>query len=533
MTELSILIPARNEMFLSNTIADILQNMRADTEIITVLDGKWADPQIPKHERVNVVYLPEPVGQRAATNIAAKLARGQYLMKVDAHCAFDEGFDRKMLKVIMPDWTMVPLMKNLHAFDWVCNDCGWRHYQGPTPDECPDCNGANIARDIIFKPRSRTPNSTAYRFDKELHFQYWGAYKKRQEGDLVETLSLQGSCWMLHRDKYFNLNICDEMFGGWGQQGVEVACKTWLSGGRVVVNKKTWYAHLFRTQGGDFSFPYHLAGSAVKHAREYSRGQFVDGKWAGAKHSLKWLLDKFAPVPDWHEEPDPTKGIVYYTCNTHVPRIDEACRDQLKKSGLPTVCVSLNQDMDYGKVNITMRGRRGALMMHEQILAGLKASQAEFIFLCESDVLYHPSHFEFTPKRKDVFYYDTNVWKLHLDGLATWTDDLQQVSGICASRALLLDYYGKRVTQIKNEGFNRHYEPGVKQNIYGYHRGGKYGTENWQADEPSICIRHDNTLTKAKRTPDEFRNQKYAEGWKTTTVIPGWTSTASLLEMIT
>lgn len=31
---------------------------------------------------------------RAATNYAARLASGRYFMKVDAHCAFDEGFDQ-------------------------------------------------------------------------------------------------------------------------------------------------------------------------------------------------------------------------------------------------------------------------------------------------------------------------------------------------------------------------------------------------------------------------------------------------------
>ena len=55
MKDLSILIPGRNEMFLARTIEDILANMEADTEVIAVLDGTWADPPIPQHERVNVV----------------------------------------------------------------------------------------------------------------------------------------------------------------------------------------------------------------------------------------------------------------------------------------------------------------------------------------------------------------------------------------------------------------------------------------------------------------------------------------------
>jgi hypothetical protein len=151
--------------------------------------------------------------------------------------------------------------------------------------------------DIVWNPK-RNPQSTAYRFDKDLHFQYWTEYKKRQSGDLVETMSIQGSCFLLTREKYFELDICDEAHGSWGQQGTEVACKTWLSGGRCIVNKKTWYAHMFRTQGGDFGFPYPNHG--IEQARKYSKDLWLNNKWDKAIHPLDWLVEKFAPVPDWH-----------------------------------------------------------------------------------------------------------------------------------------------------------------------------------------------------------------------------------------
>src|SRR3990172_9232604 len=109
--DLSILIPARNEEFLSKTIEDILANIEADTEVIAVLDGAWAEPAIPQHPRVVVVYLPVSIGQRAATNLACKLSKAKYVMKVDAHCAFDKGFDRKLIEVMKDDWTIVPTMR--------------------------------------------------------------------------------------------------------------------------------------------------------------------------------------------------------------------------------------------------------------------------------------------------------------------------------------------------------------------------------------------------------------------------------------
>jgi glycosyltransferase involved in cell wall biosynthesis len=107
-------------MFLARTVQGVLDAIRGDTEIIVVLDGAWADPQLPVDERVSVIYNHEAVGQRAATNQAARLAQGKWLMKLDAHCSVDEGFDVKLLAGAEEDWTLVPTMYNLHAFDRVC-----------------------------------------------------------------------------------------------------------------------------------------------------------------------------------------------------------------------------------------------------------------------------------------------------------------------------------------------------------------------------------------------------------------------------
>jgi hypothetical protein len=203
------------------------------------------------------------------------------------------------------------------------------------------------------------------------------------------------------------------------------------------------------------------------------------------------------------------KAIIYYTCNSHLPEIDGLCRERLGRVELPVVSVSLNKTLDFGTTRLVMEGAKGPLMMHKQILAGLRASSADFVFLCESDVLYSLTHFDFAPSRFDVIYYNVNVWKVRwTDKLAVWTDDLQQVSGICASRELLLDFYARRVEQIAR-GFDRHYEP----------RG--YPVINWQSAEPNLCIRHDDNLTRSKWEPTEFRNPKYAAGWKTSTEIWG------------
>ncbi len=309
---LSILIPSRNEQFVSNTVENILKNKRGKTQILVGLDGAWAKPGIPDHPDVRIVYVSESIGQRGMQNKLAGLSTAKYVMKSDAHCAFDEGFDIKMLdafKETGDDVTMVPLMKNLHVFDWKCMKCGNRWYQGPTPTQChikehepnPNCDGTKFTQRMVFKPRHRSPNNTSYRFDNMLHFQYFGEYKAKQEGDLVESMSLQGSCFMATRQNYWEKELCDESWGSWGQQGSEVAIKTHLSGGRVICNKRTWYAHLFRTQPG-FSFPYQQSGKSQQQARDICNDIFKNNKWDKQIYPLSWLVEKFWPVPGWSDE---------------------------------------------------------------------------------------------------------------------------------------------------------------------------------------------------------------------------------------
>src|SRR3990167_3364197 len=98
--DLSILIPSRNEEFLPNTVEDILKNKRGKTQIIIGLDGYWPSEGIVDHDDVVIYHVHEPLGQRAMTNALCRLSNAKYVMKIDAHCAVDEGFDVKMMAVM-------------------------------------------------------------------------------------------------------------------------------------------------------------------------------------------------------------------------------------------------------------------------------------------------------------------------------------------------------------------------------------------------------------------------------------------------
>lgn len=539
-------------MFLSRTVEDICKNKRGKTEVIVVLDGKgnsgnsWADPGIKDHPDVRIIHLSESIGQRAATNLGVRWSKAKYIAKTDAHCAFDEGFDVKLMEAMKghDNWTVVPIMRNLHAFDWKCMECGKKYYQGPTPgtrngiEKCEDCGKLNFKRKVIWYPKP-SPQSRSYCFDSEPHFQYFNEYTKREEykkeleeTGLTSTMSLQGSFFMLTRDKYWELGICDEGFGSWGSQGIEVACKTWLSGGEVKVVHNTWYAHMFRTQGGDFSFPYEQHQSKVNEAKATARNLFFDGKWKHQKYPLSWLVEKFWPVSGWTQQQldelrgvqlsQPTKGMIFFTDNQLPLKIARPVQKRLcdiaKSKGMELVSASLKPMSNMGK-NIHIKEERGYLTMFKQILAALEASTADIIFFCEHDVLYPEEHFNFTPADPNKFYYDHNWWKVAPDGRAiSW--DADQVSGLCCYKELALEYYRHRVETFERENFDRKFEPmsGIK-------------SEAWKASKPHIDIRHGKNLTLDKWSIDDFRNKDTAVNLETSTIneIPGWDNLSAII----
>jgi glycosyltransferase involved in cell wall biosynthesis len=608
--DLSILIPARNEMFLGRTIQDILENIEGKTEIIAVLDGYKPDPALPPDPRVTLIYNPEAKGQRAATNQAAKLSKAKYLMKCDAHCAFDKGFDTKMINDMYDNWTMVPLMKNLHAFDWICPD-GHRRYQGPS-GPCLEC-GKETTRDVVWIAK-RSPNSRSYCFDSTPHFQYFGEYSKRPEGqgEITETMSLQGSCWMLTREKYWDLNVCDENFGSWGSQGIEVAVKTWLSGGRVACNQKTWYAHMFRTQGGDFGFPYPISGRDQEKAKNFARDLFFNNNWPKQVLPLSWLVEKFWPVKGWTDEdlaklktntfkfsekspptkpiesepvetisiaeqsqtdvnkliegtifvsgdnlksgeisiyhkpigPPPSKGIIYYTDSRLDEKVATPVRDRLSQisfeKNIPILSASIRK-LNFGGRNIHFPHLKPSyLTMFKQIMSAIEHSESEIIYFCEHDVLYHPSHFDFTPPDVHTFYYNRNVWFLRTTDGHALHFDVNQLSGLCVYRKAALAHFKERYEMalkasgelgekefnkfIRNMGFEPMTHGRVKW-INSFKLGG------WKSEFPNIDIKHGENATGVRWEKTRYRNQKLLINWmETDSEIPGWGKTADLIK---
>jgi hypothetical protein len=568
--KLSILIPARNEVcydidLLKSTVENVTVNTTDACEVVVVLDG-WTPQSLFQHPRVTYVHHNKSIGQRAATNEAARIATGEWVCKLDAHCAVSENFDVGLLQGAEPDWTIVASQFNLLAFNWKCKKCGWLKDQSPQPAKCGQCGSRYVKQvkqwfprdgrdgsDVDRKSGRRNTSMHCWRFDTKLEYcpHGFGDYVKRnnlQPPTIHDTMSLLGACWAIRRERYFHLDICDERYGSWGQQGTEVACKSWLSGGRLVSNSHVWFAHMFRVGGLHFPYP---GGGMKERAMARCKEMWLTNKWDKQVRPLQWLIDHFSPIPDWSNEqnatvqlvkaegerfygrqapPPPlrqvTKCALYYSCLSHDETLELAARNNLRAStnGHELGCVTLNERVDFGDWQIVVQREKSGTTMHYQILEGLRRSTADYVFLCESDVFYSASHFDFTPPDDSTIYYNTNVWRVrYSDGHTVRTDGLQQVSGICANRLLLLEHYRKRIELIEANGGQfdvkaMAYEPGTRGNFDGTK------VANWESAYPNVDVTgHGRTLTKPKFSVDEFRNKKYSKGWQETdNPLPGW-----------
>jgi hypothetical protein len=331
---------------------------------------------------------------------------------------------------------------------------------------------------------------------------------------------------------------------------VEVACKTWLSGGRVISNIGTWYAHMFRTRGGDFGFPYSNPQNLVNENREKSRELFQKDKWPKAIHNFQWLLDKFSP-PDWGI----TKGIIYYTDNQLDEKIAKPVQDRLTKIAeekkMEIVCSSLKR-MDFGTKSVrfpTMK--RGYLAMFKQILGALEKSSADIIFFAEHDVLYDPSHFDFVPQNENIFYYNQNVWFLRMPDGHTLHYDVNQLSGLCGYRDALIKHFRERYETTETEynrlkalypnndefehEFNRYirnmgFVPFTHnrfqwKNIFHY--------DTWKSEYPNVDIKHGANATGQRWHKEQYKNQNLLINWtESDDTIPGWPKTQEIVKTL-
>ena len=280
MSKVSIIVPSRNERFLQRTVADLLVKANGEIEIIVVLDGYWPDPPVPEDPRVKVVHIGKAVGMRHAIMMAAEVATGKYLMKCDAHVLFKEGFDLALTSPLEHNWVAAPTRYRLDGETWekkVGRRIDYQYLNFPNNEQ--DFGGAHLTGRLWYERNS----------DRAL--------EKVNPDDLM---SAQGSCWIMHRAYFKELELYDPGYEHWGNEFNEISLKTWLSGGRVIRNKSTWYAHLFK--GKQWGRGWKLDKKVLYGSNAHVNKWMTQRMWHKQDRDIRWLVDKFWPVPTWPEE---------------------------------------------------------------------------------------------------------------------------------------------------------------------------------------------------------------------------------------
>jgi glycosyltransferase involved in cell wall biosynthesis len=256
---LSIIIPSYNDPLLQKTIDGIRMNAKGEIEIIAVLDGYHDDIK-----NATVIENESTLGLRDSVNIGVAASHGEYIMKIDAHCMFDEGFDIKLLVEIEDDWIVIPRRYKLDTDKWVISE--------------DDNKPIDYEILIIDKP-------------DRIHGREWVGRAKERKAILIdETMVFQGSCWVMSRKHWEWLGgLSTEGYGTFTQEPIELALKTWLGGGKVITNKKTWYAHQHRKFGRTHK-PRRID---IREGNSYSRDFWLNNRWDKRIHDLSWLIERF------------------------------------------------------------------------------------------------------------------------------------------------------------------------------------------------------------------------------------------------
>ncbi len=294
----SIIIPSRSAQYLKKTVDDLLNKAEGEVEVIVVYDGRWPEHQeMPSNDpRVIQVHhgvIDNNYGMRESINAGVRLSSGEYIMVIDEQCGVDQGYDVKLVTDCEDDWVVIPRRKRLDPETWTL-------IQDGRPDidymfiEYP-YKGAAQLKEGEFLPKT-----------EGLHGAEW---KRPERADILidDTPTMQGSCYFMsrkHWDKVIG-ELDSTYYGTFTMEAQEVSLKTWLSGGRVVVNKKTWYAHWHKGKNGR---GYAFTNEQYKrHAEGMEKGRlYAIEYWLNTKdflHDWNWFVTKmFKDMPGWSKD---------------------------------------------------------------------------------------------------------------------------------------------------------------------------------------------------------------------------------------
>lgn len=289
----SIVIPSRSAQWLKKTVDDLLNKAEGEVEVIVVYDGRWPEPEeLPANNR-RVIQIHHGVvhdnyGMRESINLGVRASSGEYLMVIDEQCGVDQGYDVKLVADCGDDWVVIPRRWRLEPETWTL-----------TKDSEGD------KRPPIDYMYTEYPYAKPFDKTQGLHGAEWRQrYSDRKDILIDDCPTMQGSCYFMKRSHWDKVigELDSTYYGTFTMEAQEVSLKTWLSGGRVVVNKKTWYSHWHKgRKGKGYAFTneqYRRHQEGMEKGRLYAIEYWLNTK--DFKYDWDWFVaEKFPDMPGW------------------------------------------------------------------------------------------------------------------------------------------------------------------------------------------------------------------------------------------
>lgn len=244
MKKLTVVIPSWKDRYLPHTVNDLLEHSELGDamEIVVVLDGYDRSDLPETNERVRVIRLKQNVGMREAINTAIRESESEYIMRTDEHCMFAHGYDRVLIDTCEPNWIVTPRRYALDPTTWSI-----------MPEHPP----IDTMKLTVIKRDTFGENSLG----KFTGVDWRSRNAENADVMIDESMAMQGSCWLMPRAWWDRVigTLQTEGYGPHYQDSHEMVFKTWQMGGKLMVNKHTWYAHKHRTFRRTHHLPIHTA----------------------------------------------------------------------------------------------------------------------------------------------------------------------------------------------------------------------------------------------------------------------------------
>jgi len=213
----TVIIPTgKNEKInnINRTIKSVLNNSSMSVEILVLADG-WEPDGINTNAKISSSCI--NIGERKTVNRGFKEAEGDYVLRIDAHCAMSKDWDKILLDQYKKNTISLCILDALDEETWGSLNHRYTFvYVNPSCEE-----------------------------------KWWGDYP---EGLITcePTMSLTGCGWFCDKNLFLNKLQFDEDLSKWGCIGPELTAKIERINGSIILNKNVTCLHLFTTNSSGY-----------------------------------------------------------------------------------------------------------------------------------------------------------------------------------------------------------------------------------------------------------------------------------------